>query len=85
MPDYTWSCAVGGKSGIDTMATAGESSIRVSDVTYWQSTLLSDHHYPLLMRYQVPGIRVEKPEKQCVPRLKEGHMLPVRLSVNQGC
>jgi hypothetical protein len=43
---------------------------------------MSDHHYPLLVRYQVPGIRVAKAETDCVPRLKESHMPPVRLSVS---
>ena len=45
---------------------------------------MSDHHYPLPVRCQVPGIRVAKPEPECVPRLKESHMPPVRLTVSQG-
>ena len=77
-------CVMGGGSRIDTAAVTEESSIRVSDATYWKSTLMSDHHYPLLVRYQVPGIRIAKPETDCVPRRMESHMPPVRLSVGQG-
>ena len=62
LPDDTGSCVMGGGSRIDTVATTEESSIRVSDATYWRSTIMSDWHYPLLVRYQVPGIRVTKPE-----------------------
>ena len=75
---------MGGGSRINTVASTEESSIRVFDATYGGSTLMSDHHYPLLVRYQVPGIRVAKPEAECVPRLKESHMPPVRLTVSQG-
>jgi hypothetical protein len=83
LPEDTWSCVMGGGSRIDTAAVTEESSIRISDATYWKSTLMSDHHYPLLVRYQVPGIRVAKPETDCVPRLKESHMPPIQLSVSQ--
>ena len=84
VPDDTWSCIMGGGSHIDTLATTEESSIRVSDARYWSSTLMSDHHYPLLVRYQVPGVRVAKPESECVPQLTEWHMLLVQLTVSQG-
>ena len=83
IPDGTWSSVAGKGSRIDTAALTKESSLHVSEAYYWPSTILSDHHYLLLLRFHVPVIRVEKPRKQCNPRLPEAHMPPVHLTVSQ--
>ena len=68
---------------IDTAALTEWSSLRITKACYWPSTLLSDHHYPLLILVHVPAVRVGKPGTECFPRLAEAHMLPVHLTADQ--
>ena len=83
LPTGTWSCMAGEGSRIDTAALTTESSLRVSQAHHWRSTLLSDHHYPLMLMAHVPEVCVDKPEPTGWARLPEAHMAPVDLTVDQ--
>ena len=83
VPDGTWSCVEGQGSRIDTAALTLESSLQISQAYYWPSTLLSDHHYPLLLIAHVPAVGIAKRRKTSNARLPEAHMTPVHLAVNQ--
>ena len=83
VPEGVWSCVAGQGTRIDTAALRERSSLRVTKAYYWPSTMLSDHHYPLLLVVHVPAIRVNKPGAGYNPRMTESHMLPVRLPADQ--
>mmetsp|Transcript_33558 Transcript_33558/g.60169 ORF Transcript_33558/g.60169 Transcript_33558/m.60169 type:complete len:403 (+) Transcript_33558:325-1533(+) len=83
LPPGETSCTLKSGSRIDTAAVSVDSKITVSDAVYWNSTLLSDHHKPLLMRAQVPNIPLRKHLPTCHNRLPEHHLPPVRLTTQQ--
>ena len=70
-------------SRIDIVALTTETSLHISKAHYWRSTLLSDHHYPLMLMAHVPEVRVNKPEPTGKARLPEAHMAPVPFTVSQ--
>ena len=83
LPEGETSCTLKSGSRIDTTAISVESKVTISDAMYWASTLLSNHHKPLLMRLQVPDTPVQKLAPTCQNRPPEHHLPPVNLTSKQ--
>ena len=81
VPQGTYSCFQGAaRSRIDTIACHNEAQFTIASYHYWGSTLLSDHHVPLLFTVAFPVIRLDKPSPHTVSRTLEYHLGPVALS-----
>ena len=81
VPQGTYSCFQGAaRSRIDTIACHREAQFTIALYHYWESTLLSDHHVPLLFTVAFPVIRLDKPSPHTVSRTPEYHLGPVALS-----
>ena len=81
VPQGIYSCFQGAaRSRIDTVAFHSEAQFTIASYHYWGSTLLSDHHVPLLFTIAFPVIRLDKPSPHTVPRTPEYHLGPVALS-----
>ena len=68
------------RSRIDMVACHRDAAIVVASYHYWGSTLLSDHHVPLLFTIPHPVARLDKPSPHTVSRTPEYHLGPVALS-----
>ena len=81
VPQGTYSCFQGAaRSRIDTVACHSEAKFTIASYHYWESTLLSDHHVPLLFTAAFPVARLDKPSPHTVSRTPEYHLGPVALS-----
>ena len=81
VPQDTYSCFQGAaRSRIDTAACHSEAQFTIASYHYWASTLLSDHHVPLLLTIAFPVNRLDKPSPHTVSRTPEYHLGPVALS-----
>ena len=81
VPQDMYSCFQGAaRSRIDTVACHREAQFTIASYHYWASTLLSDHHVPLLFTIAFPVIRLDKPSPHTVSRTPEYHLGPVALS-----
>ena len=81
VPQDTYSCFQGtARSRIDTAACHSEAQFTIALYHYWASTLLSDHHVPLLLTIAFPVNRLDKPSPHTVSRTPEYHLGPVALS-----
>ena len=81
VPPETYSCFQGtARSRIDTVACHCEATFTIASYHYWGSTLLSDHHVPLLFTVAHPVARLDKPSPNTVSRTMEYHLGPVALS-----
>ena len=81
VPQDTYSCFQGAaRSRIDTAACHSEAQFTIASYHYWASTLLSDHHVPLLLTVAFPVNRLDKPSPHTVSRTPEYHLGPVALS-----
>ena len=82
VPQDTYSCFQGAaRSRIDTAACHSEAQFTIASYHYWASTLLSDHHVPLLLTIAFPLNRLDKPSPHTVSRTPEYHLGPVALSL----
>ena len=82
LPQDTYSCFKGAaRSRIDTVACHSEAQFTIASYHYWVSTLLSDHHVPLLFTVAFPVMRLDKPSPPTVSRTPEYHLGPVALSL----
>ena len=80
VPQDTYSCFQGAaRSRIDTAACHSEAQFTIASYHYWASTLLSDHHVPLLLAVAFPVNRLDKPSPHTVSRTPEYHLGPVAL------
>ena len=81
VPQGTYSCFQGAaRSRIDTGACQSGAQFTIASYHYWASTLLSDHHVPLLFTVAFPVIRLDRPSPHTVSRTPEYHLGPVALS-----
>ena len=81
VPQDTYSCFQGAaRSRIDTAACHSEAQFTIASYHYWASTLLSDHHVPLLLTVAFPVNRLDKPSPHTISRTPEYHLGPVALS-----
>ena len=81
VPQDAYSCFQGAaRSRIDTAACYSEAQFTIASYHYWASTLLSDHHVPLLLTIAFPVNRLDKPSPHTVSRTPEYHLGPVALS-----
>ena len=81
VPQDTYSCFQGAaRSRIDTVACHSEAQFTIAPYHYWASTLLLDHHVPLLFTVAFPVIRLGKPSPHTVSRTPEYRLGPVALS-----
>ena len=81
VPQGTYSCFQGvARSRIDTVACHSEAQFTIASYHYWASTLLSDHHVPLLFTAAFPVARLDKPSPHTVSHTPEYHLGPVALS-----
>ena len=81
VPPETYCCFQGAaRSRIDTVACHRKATFTIASHHYWGSTLLSDHHVPLLFTVTHPVARLDKPSPNMVSRTPEYHLGPVALS-----
>ena len=83
IPAGTYSCYGGAGSRIDTAATTAESSVRILAAKYWQSTLLSDMHTPLLLHVDFKNEDLDKPQPNCGRREPELHLKEVAFTEDE--
>ena len=81
VPLEMYSCFQGTAcSRIDTVACHSKATFTIASYHSSGSTLLSDHHVPLLFTVAHPVARVDKPSPETVSRTPEYHLGPVALS-----
>ena len=81
VPTETYLCFPGAaRSRIDSVACHCDATVAVASHHYWGSTLLSDHHVPLLFTITHPVTRLDKPSPHTVSCTPEYHLGPVALS-----
>ena len=81
VPQKTYSCFLEtARSRIETIAYHSEATFTVASYHYGGSTLLSDHHVPLLFTVARPVVRLDKPSPNTVSRTPEYHLGRVALS-----
>ena len=82
VPPGTYSCFQGtARSRIDTITCHSEATFTIASYHHWGSTLLSDHHAPLLFTVAHPVARLDKPSPNTVSRTSGHHLGPVALSL----
>ena len=78
VPTETYSCFQGtARSRIDTVACHSDATVAVASYHCWGSTLMSDHHVPLLFTLTHLVVRLGKPCPHTVSRTPKYHVGPV--------
>ena len=81
VPPETYSFFLGtARSRIDTVACHNEATFTIASYHSWGSTLVSDHHVPLLFTVAHPVARMDKPSRITVSHTPEYHLGPVALT-----
>ena len=83
IPIRTYLCYGGAGSRIDMAATTAESSVRILAAKYWQWTLLSNIHTPLLPHVDFKNENLDKPQPNCTKREPEFHLKEVALTEDE--